>query len=103
MPEFSANHEHSNLHPTPGKGVEAIKRPDNSDTFEPSAHNNQQSNKLLSSGSYGSKEDSRNEEPRSNTEKTHSAYWGFDNKTYRSNKAFAKAWAQIFIPWEDGR
>ena len=38
--EFSASHEGSNLHPTPSKGFEAIKRPDNSDTFEPSAHNN---------------------------------------------------------------
>ena len=66
--EFSANYEHSNLHPTLSKGVEAIKRPDNSDTFEPSAHNNQQSNKLPSSGSYGSKEDRSNEEPRSNAE-----------------------------------
>ena len=73
--EFSASHEGSNLHPTPSKGVEAIKRPDNSDTFEPSAHNNkevwqvyQQSNKLPSSGSYGSKEGSSNEEPRSNSE-----------------------------------
>ena len=28
------------MYPTPSKGVEAIKRPDNSDTFEPSAHNN---------------------------------------------------------------
>ena len=40
--EFSASHERSNLHPTPSKGVEAIKRPDNSDTFEPSAHNNKE-------------------------------------------------------------
>ena len=61
--DFSANHEHTNLHPTLNKGVEANKRPDNSDTFEPSAHNNQQSNKLPSSGSYGSKEDSSDEEP----------------------------------------
>ena len=38
--EFLASHEGSNLHPTPSKGIEAIKRPDNSDTFEPSAHNN---------------------------------------------------------------
>ena len=38
--EFLASHEGSNLHPTPSKGFEAIKRPDNSDTFEPSAHNN---------------------------------------------------------------
>ena len=61
--EFSANHEHSNLHPTLNNGIEVNKRPDNSDTFEPSAHNNKQSNKLPSSGSYGSKEDSSNEEP----------------------------------------
>ena len=73
--EFSASNEGSNLHPTPSKVVEAIKSPDNSDTFESSAHNNkevwqvhQQSNKIPSSGSYGSKEGSSNEEPRSNSE-----------------------------------
>ena len=31
--EFSASNEGSNLHPTPSKGVEAIKSPDNSDTL----------------------------------------------------------------------
>ena len=52
-----------------------MKRPDNSDSIEPSAHKNkevwqvhQQPDKLPSSGSYGSKKDSNNEEPRSNSE-----------------------------------
>ena len=46
----------------------------NSNTFEPSTHNNkevwqvhQQPNKLPSSGSYGSNKDSSHEEPRSNS------------------------------------
>ena len=61
-----AIHKGSNLHLTHSKGVEAIKRLDNSDTFQPSEHNNKEV--LPSSGSYGSKEGISNGEPRSNSE-----------------------------------
>lgn len=66
-----AIHKGSNLHLTHSKDVEAIKRLDNSDTFQPSEHNNKKvgqiyhqfTDKLPSSGSYGSKEGSINGEP----------------------------------------
>lgn len=111
-----AIHKGSNLHLTPSKGVEAIKRLDNSDTFQPSEHNNKEvgqiyqqfTDKLPSSGSYGSQEGSSNGEPRSNSENG-------EVKTkpillieasvikHRSKKAFAKTCAQIFIPWKNRR
>ena len=111
-----AIHKGSNLHLTHSKGVEAIKRIDNSDTFQPSEHNNKEvgqiyqqfTDKLASSGSYGSKEGSSNGKHRSNSENGE-----VQTKPillievsvikHRSKKAFAKTCAQIFMPWKNRR